>query len=129
MVGEDVILGEALDLSLREHVCGVITLDGPLGGGERPTTEPRIDAAFHTPSPGDGFQACQIGWYRDSSVNPISQSFPSAHEYSSLAFSAVAHHICGVPLQYGDAMPSQCESDASYVQWLPGMAINSRISM
>jgi hypothetical protein len=48
VLGGDASLGKPLDLAFTEHGHGFITLDGSLGGGERPTPQPRIDAAFHT---------------------------------------------------------------------------------
>jgi hypothetical protein len=42
-------LGNPLELTFTDHVDGFITLDGALGGGERPTPSPSLDAAFHKP--------------------------------------------------------------------------------
>jgi hypothetical protein len=49
MLGEDIPLGNPLDLAFAEQVHGFITLDGPLCRGNHPTPHPRMHAAFDTP--------------------------------------------------------------------------------
>jgi hypothetical protein len=49
VLGEDIPLGEPLDLAFAEHVHGFITLDGPLRRGKCSKPQPRIHAAFHQP--------------------------------------------------------------------------------
>ncbi len=49
MLGADIPLGDVFKLACGAPVPGFIALNRPLRRGKRPTSPPRIDAAFHPP--------------------------------------------------------------------------------
>src|SRR5882724_859817 len=49
VLGEDIILADSFNLAVVEPMHGFIALNRPLRRGKRPTPQPWIHAAFHTP--------------------------------------------------------------------------------